>query len=384
MDFSFFSNERIVFGWGKIENLGMLADEYGKRAFIVSVQQSILESKVFEMIFNELEKHNIHYTLYDKIVTEPEIDAVNRGIEKAKEFQADMVIGIGGGSIIDTAKAISGVITNGGSIGDYLEGIGKGSIIQQPPLPYIAVPTTAGTGAEATKNAVIGDKKHKVKRSLRSPFLIPKTALVDPELTVSLPRDGTAYSGMDAITQLIESYVSKKAQPIPEALCLYGIKNSTFSLEQAYQNGGDRRARENMSLAALLSGMALANSGLGAVHGLASSLGAAYNIPHGKLCAILLPYVIKINLNSAIIKYAHIGETLTGKNFKTHHEAAHAAAIFIEKLCNSVGIPSNLKEYHINTAELPKIVKNSRGSSMSGNPKDLTDDELMKLLESII
>lgn len=207
-----------------------------------------------------------------------------------------MVIGLGGGSVLDAGKAIAALVTNLGNVFDYLEVIGKGQPLVNAPLPFIAIPTTAGTGTEVTRNAVLGSPAHGVKVSLRSPMMLPSLAIVDPELTYGLPPEITASSGLDALTQLIEPFVSVKANPMTDAICREGIRHAAKSLRTVYHNGADASAREGMSLASLFGGLALANAALGAVHGFAGPLGGMLNAPHGAICAKLLPLVMEVNI----------------------------------------------------------------------------------------
>ena len=219
--------------------------------------------------------------------------------ELAREQHVDVVVAIGGGSAIDLAKAVAALATNGGDPLDYLEVIGRGQPLVRRPLPFIAVPTTAGAGAEVTRNAVLASPGDGVKASLRSPLMLPRLALVDPELTLTLPRDVTAATGMDALAQLLEPYVSVRANPITDPLCLDGLARVARSLRRAWTDGADLDARTDMSLAALFGGLALANAGLGAVHGFAAAIGGRFDAPHGAVCAALLPDVVRANVAGA-------------------------------------------------------------------------------------
>lgn len=383
MRFEFYSAGRIIFGSGVFSEIGKLSSVFGKKALIIPGKKSFSSTNKFELLLYELKKNDVEYILYEGVSTEPDTETIDKVAEIGFENMVDMVIGIGGGSVIDTGKAVSGILTNEGKVSDYMEGIGKGLPISNPSLRYIAVPTTAGTGAEVTKNAVIYSKEKNIKRSMRSPYLIPNIALVDPELTVNLSKEQTAFSGMDALTQLIEAYVSKKAQPITSALSIYGIELAVKSLMRAYNDGSDIKAREDMILASLLSGLALANAGLGAVHGLSSSLGA-FSIPHGKVCAILLPIIMKENLPYDIEKFAKIGISITKKPFNSDKFAAYAGLDYICNLCRKLGIPENLKEYNIEKNLIPEVIKNAGKSNMQANPKSFTEEELEKLLEKLI
>ncbi|MEP0843728.1 MAG: iron-containing alcohol dehydrogenase, partial [Phycisphaerae bacterium] len=229
---------------------------------------------------------------------EPTVRMIEEGVKRARAGGRGLVIGIGGGSAIDAAKAIAAMAANEGELLDYLEVIGKGRALSRPPLPCVAIPTTAGTGAEVTRNAVLGSPAHRVKVSLRHPLMLPKLAVVDPDLTDGLPPSLTAFTGLDALTQLIEPFVSVKATPLTDALCREGIERAARALPRVYRDGGDAAAREEMCLASLLGGLALANAGLGAVHGLAGPIGGMFPAPHGAVCAALLPHATAINIRA--------------------------------------------------------------------------------------
>ena len=253
---------------------------------------------------------------------EPTVEVVRQGVQHVRHATCDLVIGFGGGSAMDTGKAIAALMTNSGDLLDYLEVIGKGKPLTQPAAPFIAIPTTAGTGAEVTRNAVLASPEHRVKVSLRSPHMLPRVALVDPELTYSLPPQVTASTGLDALTQLIEPFVSIRANPMTDAFCREGMRRAARSLRRAYEHGNDVKAREDMSLASLLGGLALANAGLGAVHGIASVMGGMFPAPHGAVCARLLPHVMEINVRAlqerqpgsdALHRYDEVARILDGE-----------------------------------------------------------------------
>jgi alcohol dehydrogenase class IV len=300
---------------------------------------------------------------------------------------ADLVIAVGGGSAIDLAKATAALATNtaGASVQDYLEGVGRGLKITQAPLPLIAVPTTAGTGSEATKNAVISSHDPPFKKSLRSDQMIPRAVIVDPELTVSLPPRVTAHTGMDAITQLIESYISRRARPLPQALALAGLPLALGAIEEAVEHGGSRPAREAMAQAALLSGMALANSGLGMAHGVAAALGVHTRTSHGLACAVMLPVALRVNRGQCEPALARLakgaGLAPCGGSVGA---LADALVARIEQICRRLGIPERLSQLGVTRAQIPQLVRDSRGNSMDGNPRELNDDELTQILEECL
>jgi alcohol dehydrogenase class IV len=299
------------------------------------------------------------------------------------------VIGLGGGSVMDTGKAIAALVTNPGEITDYLEVVGQGQPLVHAPLPYIAIPTTAGTGSEVTRNAVIEATGQNVKVSLRSPAMLPRVALIDPELTYSLPPEVTAASGLDALTQCIEPFVSVKANPMTDAICREGIAYAAHSLRRAYENGLDQEARQGMSLAALFGGLALANAGLGAVHGFAGPLGGMLHAPHGAICARLLPLVVEANLRAlearqpehpALQRYAEIAKILTGD----HSASAQQGVEWISQVVSDQQIPK-LSKYGLSQEQfLEAVEKTKNASSFKGNPIPLHATELTHILEKAL
>jgi alcohol dehydrogenase class IV len=296
------------------------------------------------------------------------------------------VIGFGGGSALDAAKAIAALTTNPGDLLDYLEVIGKGQPLQQAPLPFIAIPTTAGTGSEVTRNAVLGSPEHRVKVSLRSPQMLAKVAIVDPELSLGLPPDLTASTGMDALTQCIEAYVSCKANPMTDVFCADGLRRAARSLRVACADGCHLEARIDMALASLYSGIALANGGLGAVHGLAGPMGGMFAAPHGAVCAALLPHVMQVNLaalrsreprHPVLERFAEIARWLTGDE----QAGADDAVTWLQQLQRDLRIPG-LRAWGVAETDFPSIIeKASAASSMKGNPLRLTDAEMWRAID---
>jgi alcohol dehydrogenase class IV len=275
MRFEFATATRIIFGEGTAATLPELARSFGRRPLVVTGASteraawlaSALSAEVFA------------------VPGEPTVDLVREGARRAHDSACDVIVSLGGGSAIDAGKAIAIIATNGGEPLEFLEVVGKGRAIVAQPLPFIAVPTTAGTGSEVTRNAVLGSTEHGVKASLRSPLMLPRVALVDPELTYGLPPSVTAFTGLDALTQLIEPYVSVRANPLVDTVCVEGIRRVAGALRRAYHDGADPEARRDMALASLFGGLALANAGLGVVHGFAAPLGGSWKAPHGALCA---------------------------------------------------------------------------------------------------
>src|SRR3984893_4689763 len=316
MRFEFATAGRIIFGPGAQEELGMMAGELGQRVLVVRGSNPARS----EALLGILEAANLEYSCFE-VHGEPTVEQIAEGVNQARLAQSDQVAGFGGGSVLDSAKAIAGLVTNPGAILDYLEVIGRGKQLSIPALPCVAIPTTAGTGAEVTRNSVLASPEHRVKVSLRSPFLLPRLAIVDPKLTADLPSAVTASTGLDALTQLIEPYVSIRSNPVTDGFCVEGMRRIVRSLRRAYEQGQDLNAREDMALASLFGGMALANAGLGAVHGFAAPIGGRFPAPHGAVCAALLPHVMEANLRAlrerqpaagALRRYEEIARLLTG------------------------------------------------------------------------
>ena len=406
MKYEFFAPQRIVFGWGRRTDVGTLAAELGSRAFLVSGSRSLEGNGQVAAVIKACRDANVECQQVTTITHEPVVRDVDEAVQSLRELGAkadDLLIAIGGGSAIDLAKACSAMLTNteGDSVQDYLEGVGRGLTIQNAPLPLLAMPTTSGTGTEATKNAVISSFNPPFKKSLRSNQMVPKIVLIDPELSVTVPPNTTAYTGMDAITQLIESYISARAQPIPQALCLQGLELAIPAIVDAVERGESRDAREQMAHAALLSGMALANSGLGFAHGVAPALGVHANVPHGLACAVMLPWALSVNRDVRLVEIARIGRLIADLAMTTElvfvsdemlekldGDDADALADFaiesINALCRRINIPAKLTEIGVNADQIPGIVKSSRGNSMSANPRHVDDEELTALLEGLL
>ena len=382
--FEFATANRIMFGAGKLNKLGNQLKGRTKRLLLVRGNSSDAIPRVREILsaqeipFDEFSLH-----------AEPTVDTASEAVSFALTHGCDLVIGLGGGSVLDAGKAIAALATNRGDVFDYLEVIGRGQPLTNVPLPFIAIPTTAGTGTEVTRNAVLGSPAHGVKVSLRSPMMLPSLAIVDPELTYSLPPDITASSGLDALTQLIEPFVSVKANPMTDAICREGIRHAAKSLRKAYHNGADVSAREGMALASLFGGLALANSALGAVHGFAGPLGGMLNAPHGAICAKLLPLVMDANLkalesrhagHAAIERYDEIAQLLTGIELASAWDGVQ----WVSALVGELNIPP-LSAHGMTEAHIPEAVqKTLNASSYKGNPIALSEGELTGILERAI
>ncbi|MBV8807696.1 MAG: iron-containing alcohol dehydrogenase [Acidobacteriaceae bacterium] len=378
MHFEFATAARIVFASGALSRAPNIVREFGTRALVITGRNRTRAAPLIE----GLERAGCKTSLF-ATNGEPTLEIVRKGAQIARQ-DCELVIGFGGGSAIDTAKAVAALAPNSGEPLDYLEVIGKGKPLEHAPLPVIAIPTTAGTGAEVTRNAVLGSPEHRVKASLRSPLMLPRAAIVDPDLTLDLPENITASTGLDTLTQLIEPYVSKRANLMTDLFCREGLKRVSQALPQAFRNGGDRGARDSMSFASLLSGLALANAGLGVVHGFAAPLGGMLEAPHGALCAAVLPYGMAMNIRAlrerapesdALARYAEIAGILTGS---ADAEPEDGTA-WVRKLCKQLAIPP-LRTYGLRSEQIPQLVEQAlRANSMKANPIPLTMKESMEI-----
>ncbi len=381
MNFEFATATRIIFGADTLAQVGPIAAQMGHRTLIVTGSAPDRVKPLLKI----LAQHNLDIATFT-VGSEPTIDMAQQGVQQARAKKCDMVMGFGGGSVLDAGKAIAALLTNGGSPLDYLEVIGQGKPLTEPPAPYIAIPTTAGTGTEVTRNAVLKSAEHQVKVSLRSPSMLPKLAVIDPTLTYDLPPALTAATGLDALTQVLEPFVSHKSNPVTDALCREGLRRVGGALRQAWENGGDTTARADMALTSLFGGLALANAKLGAVHGFAGPFGGMFPAPHGAVCAALLPHVMAVNVqamqtrqpeNPALARYDNVAHLLTG-----HAKAVAADGVtWVQDLCHDLKIPP-LSEYGLTKADFALLVdKAGRASSMQGNPVKLTPTELTEILE---
>lgn len=375
MNFEFATAARILFGSGQIKLIPDLAQTHGSRAFMVIGKGSERTERIQRMLITR----GISVTAFH-VPHEPTVELVGSGAEKVSQNGCDVVIGIGGGSVIDAAKAIAALATNRRPLLDYLEVIGRGQPLDAKPLPMIAVPTTAGSGAEVTRNAVLTSTEHKIKVSLRHAWMLPTMAVVDPELTHSMPPAVTAATGMDALSQLVEPFVSGKANPLTDAICREGLDLISRSLRKVFQDGSDAKAREAMMLASLFGGIALANSGLGAVHGFAAPFGAMFNAPHGAVCAALLAPVMRANLQhqASEDRYEEIARRLT----VNAAAGARDAFFWVAALAKDLKIPG-LRVYGLCEEHFPDLIAKARNaSSMRANPVVLNDDELREILRA--
>lgn len=392
MKFEFSTAGVIIFGRGEFARCGALAASFGRKAMVIVGGDYLHHTPLIEQLASSLDAHKVSRA-YATINREPDVAMVDEAVEEARLGNCDLVIGIGGGSAIDTAKAVAALLTNGGKALDYMEVVGANQPITQPAAPLIAIPTTAGTGAEVTRNAVIAYPERAFKASIRSPHLMPRIALVDPALTHTMPPAITASTGLDALTQVIEPYTSNRANPLTDGMALTGIKLIARALRRAYTNGEDAAARDDMALAALFGGICLANAGLGAVHGCAAPLGASFPVPHGVVCAALLPHVMAANVaalralssdHPTLARYADVGEALIGRRLSTADATIEAGIQFVTELVRDLRIP-RLSEFGMTEADIPDLVARAqKASSMRYNPVSLSDEALAGVLRAAL
>ncbi|NGO38726.1 iron-containing alcohol dehydrogenase [Limisphaera ngatamarikiensis] len=380
----FVSPPRILFGAGVRRELPAVARAYGRRPLVVTGRS---HQRVKDLL-QALESAGLQPVRFG-VCGEPEVATVRQAVGLARQEGCDLVIGVGGGSALDTAKAVAGLVPRAGEVEEFLEVVGQARPLPGPGLPFLAVPTTAGTGAEVTRNAVLAVPEHRVKVSFRSPYLVARAALVDPELTMGCPPAVTAAAGLDALTQLLEAWVSPRANFFTDACCAEGLPRVARSLRRAWSDGTDAQARADLSWSALLSGLALSNAGLGAVHGLAGPIGGAVPAPHGAVCGILVAPVTEANVRAlrrrasghpALERYARAACWLTGRS----DAAAEDGVAWLYELAQSLQMP-RLSRYGFTAGLIPEVVEKAlRANSMKTNPIPLTADELSAVLEAVI
>ena len=380
---------KVVFGVGKRREVGNLARSLGLRAVLMTGSTTLEKLGIVRQLIVDLEQAGVSIVTTESLSHEPETQDVDHLVKRVRGaiLPGDFVLGFGGGSAIDLAKAVAALLPQeekDASVIDYLEGVGRGLKLQQPPLPVLAIPTTAGTGAEATKNAVIASYDPPFKKSLRHDRMMPQAVLVDPEFTLHCPQKVTAESGLDALTQLLESYVTRNHQPFTDALVEHCLPDTIAALETLQTKPEDLHARCDMAYGALLSGMALANSGLGMAHGVAPALGSHCRLSHGAACALMLPTTLQINAEVCADRYAKLSRLVFGFDPTVSDTTATERLIDrIEQLCRGFGLPMRLTDYGVESVQIPAIARDSKGNSMSGNPKELSESEIETILRVV-
>jgi alcohol dehydrogenase class IV len=382
--FEFATAARILFGEGTLGEVPAAAAAMGTCALIVTGASS---KRALPLLPN-LKSAGVA-CMWFAVDSEPTIELIRNATNQARTAGCDLVIAIGGGSAIDAGKAVAALLTNPGDPLDYLEVIGGGQTLGHAAAPFIAIPTTAGTGSEVTRNAVLGSPEHGVKASLRGAGMLPRLAVVDPELSLHLPRAITASTGLDALTQLIEPYVSVRANRMTDLFCVEGMRRATRALPRVCADKRDREARADMAWASLLGGLALANAGLGAVHGFAAPIGGRWAAPHGAVCAALLPHAMEINVRAlrsrapagdALRRYDEVARLIAGEP----HATASDGVRWIAELCRNLDIPP-LRTYGVSQADVADLAAQAaRANSMKGNPIALTEEELREIIARAI
>jgi alcohol dehydrogenase class IV len=384
MRFEFATATRILFGAGSLAELEAIARPLGKRALLVSGRAIARAEPARE----QLTRAGVAAVPFS-IAHEPTVEDVRQGTSRARQEDCAFVVAMGGGSVIDAGKAIAGLLGNGGDPMDYLEVVGRKQPLTRTAAPWVAIPTTAGTGAEVTRNAVLASPEHKLKASLRSPLLLAHAAIVDPDLLSGLPPAVIAASGLDAFAQLVEPFVSTRANPMIDALCREGLARSARSLRRGFEGDLAADVREDLALASLFGGLALANAGLGAVHGLAAPIGGMFDAPHGAVCAALLPEVMEANVRAlsarapeseALVRHRTIAALVTGKP----EAAAQDGVAWVRALARSLSV-AGLSRFGVSQGDIASLVSKARqASSMRANPVELTEDELAGILRAAL
>lgn len=402
----------IRFGAGRIDEIGSAVALLGQRAWIIGGGRSLAASGARERIAASLAASGIDSRTIATSCGEPTVDQVAATLADIASEDRDsvVVVAVGGGATIDLAKAVAALVTNmpvglgsgpdreaefDAFVVDHLEGVGRGLTIRHWPLPVVAVPTTAGTGSEATRNAVLSCPRRRFKKSMRSPMMVPRVALVDPDLTASCDAATIVASGLDCITQLIESFICRFQQPLPRCLVLESLPRAIRALPRLLQQkpadadqvpwAASRAAdRAALSHAALLSGIALTNSGLGLAHGVAAALGVGCGTPHGLACAVMLPAAMRVNRGAAAQDFALLEWAIDPAAPRDENEAADAFVERIERLCRNAGVPRHLSDLGLQADQLDWLANNSGGTSMRGNPAALTTAELRDVLAAML
>jgi alcohol dehydrogenase class IV len=382
---------RIEFGRGMIASLGQRLAGYGACVLVITGARALQNSAQWPRLQADFARHKLQWR-HCTVSGEPSPQWVDQTVAEFADQPIDVVVGIGGGSVLDAAKAVAGLLRVKRSVMDYLEGVGPELTYHGPAVTFIAVPTTAGTGSEATKNAVLSvHGPQGFKKSFRHDLLVAEYAVIDPDLLASCPRELIAANGMDALTQLIESYVSTRANVFTDALAISGMRAVRDGLLPWYEGGASATAaHEKMAYAALISGITLAQTGLGSVHGLAAPLGAFFPIPHGVVCGTLVAVATQVNINSmqarepqnpALDRYARVSEILCERRHRSRDTAWLALVELLTDWTKRMQLPG-LTRYGITRGDFEHIVAHARGSSMKTNPVVLTDAELHAILAS--
>ncbi len=374
--FNFHTPKKIIYGQGSVLATGAQAKAYGKKALIVTGRSSTKKSGALDALVQSLSESQVESVIFDQVESDPSVITVEKGAALCHEIQPDMIIGIGGGSPLDAAKVINLLYKNGGRVDEYLQ---EKAIT--PLLPFLAIPTTAGTGSEVTKFSVITDTETKIKMVIPGVYMIPDIAILDPEITVTMPPDVTAATALDALTHAIEAYTSKLKQPLSDGFALSAISKISQSLLSAVREPENLEAREQLLIGQMEAGLAFSNASVGLVHSMSRPLGAHFGVPHGLANALLLPHVMSYNLDHAIERYAEVAEAL-GKKTEgmTSEQAAKEAVNHVENLFLHTGLPVCLKDIGIKEDKIPVMAKDALESgSTNNNPKMPSLDDIIAI-----
>ncbi len=378
--FSFELPTRIEYGVGVASKLGEEVRLLKAQKVSLITDPGIIKAGLLDKITSILKEEKLLYNVFDGVDPNPKDRNVERGAQVVRSFEADAMVAVGGGSVIDCAKAIGVLVSHDGKRIKDFEGK---TAVKKPILPFIAVPTTAGTGSEVTFSAVITDRENNYKMTVRSPFMAAKVALLDPKLTVTVPPHITASTGMDALTHAIEAYTVKVSEPISDALALYAIELITNNLVNAVKNGENINARACMLVGSLLAGMAFSHSDVGSVHCMAEALGGVYDAPHGVCNAVLLPYVMEYNAEFCLEKYARIAKAMR-ETFETSREGAMKAVERIKKLATEVGLPS-FKSLGVKESDLERLADMAAENiSTDSNPREMSKEDYLVLFKKAL
>lgn len=378
-NFNFNLPTSIEFGNGKVKNIGKRAKELGGKKALLITDKGLAQTGILEKVTASLDQEGVQYIVFDEISPNPKDVDCEKAYHRFKDKGIDLLIGLGGGSSMDTAKAIGTLLTNEGELRDRY-GV---DLLDREIPPLICIPTTSGTGSEVTRGSVITDTVTKQKMAILDLKIAPKLALVDPELTLSLPKSITAATGMDALTHAIEAYTCKPSQPISDALSLYAIELIAKYLPLAVENGNDLEARKNMLLASLVAGVAFDNTDLGAVHAMAEPLGGLYDTPHGVANSIFLPYVFEFNIPSNPEKHAMVATKLSAnKEGKTTEELAYEGVVLLKEMAAKIGIPTLRDLGNVNPDDFPFLAEGAfEHLCTQANSRELTKEDYLKLFQ---
>lgn len=378
--FEFNINTTVLYGIGSSKSLGSYCKRFdATKVFIITDKYMAEQSPFMQQMVQSVVDNGLEYMIYSEVQPDPQIAMVDKAAAVLKNFKADVVVALGGGSPMDTAKAICLLANNAGSIGDYMH---KRLIVKQDALPLICLPTTAGTGSEVTSGTVITDMQSEEKIGVNHPSMRPKMAIIDPELQMSMPASLTAATGMDALCHAIEAYVSTKSDLISDAMNLHAIRLIGQNIRKATGDGRDFEARGNMAMASLLAGIGFAQAGLGLVHGIAHCLGAMYHVPHGVANALMLPFVMEFNLIGNMKKYKDIAEAL-GEDVRnmTERQGAQKAIETVTQLKEDLDIPHSLEQVGVREGDIATIVKHTITYRMLPyNPRTVTERDIETIL----